>query len=69
MAPPESTSAEAFNQYVSGRLIAVSNLEDNMGALAVQLTVDDLQETNARFRQIAVARERYAPDGMALVQW
>jgi len=25
MAPPESTSAEAFNQHVSGRLIAASN--------------------------------------------
>ncbi len=25
MTPPESTSAEAFNQYVSGKLIAASN--------------------------------------------
>jgi aryl-alcohol dehydrogenase-like predicted oxidoreductase len=43
-------------------------LEDNMGALAVQLTKDDLKETNARFREFAVAGERYTPDMMALVQ-
>jgi aryl-alcohol dehydrogenase-like predicted oxidoreductase len=45
----------------------VRYLEDNMGALAVQLIESDLQETDARFRQIAVAGERYAPDMMALV--
>jgi aryl-alcohol dehydrogenase-like predicted oxidoreductase len=43
-------------------------LEDNMGALAVQLTESDLKETDARFRQIAVAGERYAPEMMALLQ-
>jgi aryl-alcohol dehydrogenase-like predicted oxidoreductase len=42
-------------------------LEDNMGALAVRLTQDDLEETDARFRQITVAGERYAPEMMALV--
>jgi aryl-alcohol dehydrogenase-like predicted oxidoreductase len=46
----------------------VRYLEDNMGALAVQLTQDDLKETNARLRELAVAGERYAPDMMALVQ-
>jgi aryl-alcohol dehydrogenase-like predicted oxidoreductase len=45
----------------------VRYLEDNMGALAVQLIESDLKETDARFRQIAVAGERYAPDMMALV--
>src|SRR5882757_3462730 len=40
----------------------VRYLEDNMGALAVQLTEDDLKETNARLREFAVAGERYAPD-------
>src|SRR6202030_441398 len=43
-------------------------LEDNMGALAVQLTESDLKETDARLREFAVAGERYAPDMMALVQ-
>ena len=43
-------------------------LEDNMGALAVPLTADDLKEVDARFRELAVAGERYAPDMMALVQ-
>jgi len=42
-------------------------LEDNMGALTVQLTESDLKETDARFQQIVVAGERYAPDMMALV--
>jgi aryl-alcohol dehydrogenase-like predicted oxidoreductase len=45
----------------------VRYLEDNMGALAVQLTKSDLEETDARFRQIAVAGERYTPEMMALV--
>jgi hypothetical protein len=39
-----------------------------MGASAVQLTEDDLKETNARLREFTVAGERYAPDMMALVQ-
>jgi aryl-alcohol dehydrogenase-like predicted oxidoreductase len=46
----------------------VRYLEDNMGASAVQLTEDDLKETNARLREFTVAGERYAPDMMALVQ-
>jgi aryl-alcohol dehydrogenase-like predicted oxidoreductase len=45
----------------------VRYLEDNMGALAVQLSESDLQETDARFRQIAVAGERYTPEMMALL--
>ncbi|HZC35214.1 MAG TPA: aldo/keto reductase, partial [Chthoniobacterales bacterium] len=43
-------------------------LEDNMGALAVQLTESDLKETDARFRQITVAGERYTPEMMAMLQ-
>ncbi len=43
-------------------------LEDNMGALAVQMTKQDLKETEARFQQVAVAGDRYAPDMMALLQ-
>src|SRR6202035_5528639 len=42
-------------------------LEDNMGALTVQLTESDLKETDARFQQIAVTGERYAPEMMAHV--
>jgi aryl-alcohol dehydrogenase-like predicted oxidoreductase len=45
----------------------VRYLEDNMGALAVELTESDLEETDARFRQIAVEGERYSPEMMALV--
>jgi aryl-alcohol dehydrogenase-like predicted oxidoreductase len=45
----------------------VRYLEDNMGALAVQLTDQDLKETDARFREVAVAGERYTPDMMAWV--
>ena len=45
----------------------VHYLEDNMGALAVQLTKADLQETDARFREITVAGERYTPEMMAMV--
>ena len=37
------------------------DLEDNMAAAAVQLTESNLKETDARFRQIAVAGELYAP--------
>ena len=43
-------------------------LEDNMGALAVQLTKQDLNETEARFRQMPVAGDRYTPEMMALLQ-
>ena len=42
-------------------------LEDNMGALAVELTAEDLKETDARFGQIKVAGERYAPEMMTMV--
>ncbi len=45
----------------------VRYLEDNMQALAVELTESDLGETDARFRQIAVAGERYTPEMMAMV--
>ena len=43
-------------------------LEDNMGALAVQLTKQDLKETETRFRQMTVAGDRYTPEMMALLQ-
>ena len=43
-------------------------LEDNMGALAVQLTKQDLKETEARFRQMTVAGDRYTPEMMTLLQ-
>ena len=46
----------------------VRYLEDNMGALAVQLTKEDLQETEARFQGTAVAGDRYSPEMMALLQ-
>ena len=46
----------------------VRYLEDNMGALGVHLTQDDLKETEARFKDIAVVGERYAPEMMALLQ-
>jgi len=46
----------------------VRYLEDNMGALAVQLTREDLQETEARFQGTAVAGDRYSPEMMALLQ-
>ena len=42
-------------------------LEDNMGALAVQLTDVDLKETDARLSELEVAGDRYAPDMMKLV--
>jgi len=42
-------------------------LEENMGALNVKLTESDLKEIKARFAQIEVFGERYAPDMMALV--
>jgi aryl-alcohol dehydrogenase-like predicted oxidoreductase len=43
-------------------------LEDNLGALAVQLTKQDLKETEASFRQMTVAGDRYTPEMMALLQ-
>jgi aryl-alcohol dehydrogenase-like predicted oxidoreductase len=46
----------------------VRYLEDNMGALSVQLTNEDLKQTEDRFQRVAVAGERYAPDMMALLQ-
>jgi aryl-alcohol dehydrogenase-like predicted oxidoreductase len=45
----------------------VPYLEDNMGALAVQLTESDLKETDARFQKINVTGERYTPEMMSLV--
>jgi len=42
-------------------------LEDNMAALAVQLSESDLKETDARFQQLSVTGERYTPEMMALV--
>jgi len=45
----------------------VRYLEENMGALTVKLTESDLKEINARFAQMDVFGERYAPDMMALV--
>jgi aryl-alcohol dehydrogenase-like predicted oxidoreductase len=46
----------------------VRYLEENMGALNVKLTANDLKEIKARIAQIEVLGERYAPDLMALVQ-
>lgn len=46
----------------------VRYLEDNMGALAVQLTQEDLRETEARFQGTAVAGDRYSPEMMELLQ-
>ena len=45
----------------------VRYLEENMGAVNVELTERDLSEIAARFAQIPVVGERYAPDMMALV--
>lgn len=46
----------------------VRYLEENMGALAVEFTEQDMQETDARFQQTVVAGERYTPDMMAWLQ-
>lgn len=46
----------------------VRYLEENISALNVKFTESDLKEINARFAQIEVFGERYAPDMMALVQ-
>ena len=45
----------------------VNYLEDNMGALAVQLTDADLKETNETFGELKVAGERYTPEMMTMV--
>ena len=45
----------------------VHYLEDNMGALAVQLTEQDLKETDDRIRGISVTGDRYTPEMMAMV--
>jgi aryl-alcohol dehydrogenase-like predicted oxidoreductase len=42
-------------------------LDDNMGALAVQLTEADLKETNETFGELKVAGERYTPEMMTMV--
>ena len=43
-------------------------LEDNMGALQVNLTETDRKKIGERLAQIQVVGERYAPEMMALVQ-
>jgi aryl-alcohol dehydrogenase-like predicted oxidoreductase len=42
-------------------------LEDNMGALTVQLTEADLKETNETFGALEIAGERYTPEMMKMV--
>jgi len=42
-------------------------LEDNMGALAVQLTEADLKETDETFSRLKVAGDRYTPEMMTMV--
>ena len=42
-------------------------LEDNMGALAVQLTEADLKQTNETLGELKVAGERYTPEMMTMV--
>lgn len=46
----------------------VRYLEDNMGALRVNLTASDRKKIAERFAQIQVVGERYTPEMMALVQ-
>lgn len=46
----------------------VRYLEDNIGALSVRLTEQDFNETDARFREVTVAGERYTPEMMAMLQ-
>jgi aryl-alcohol dehydrogenase-like predicted oxidoreductase len=46
----------------------VRYLEDNMGALQVNLTDNDLKKIAERVSQLKVVGERYTPDMMALVQ-
>jgi aryl-alcohol dehydrogenase-like predicted oxidoreductase len=43
-------------------------LEDNMGALNVQLGDADLKQIAARLAQFEIIGERYTPQMMALVQ-
>jgi aryl-alcohol dehydrogenase-like predicted oxidoreductase len=45
----------------------VRYLEDNMGALAVELTEQDLKEADERIRGISVVGARYTPEMMAMV--
>jgi aryl-alcohol dehydrogenase-like predicted oxidoreductase len=45
----------------------VKYLEDNMGALAVQLTEADLKETDETFSRLKVAGDRYTPEMMTMV--
>jgi aryl-alcohol dehydrogenase-like predicted oxidoreductase len=42
-------------------------LDDNMGAVTVQLTEADLKETNETFGELKVAGERYTPEMMTMV--
>ncbi|HKF26518.1 MAG TPA: aldo/keto reductase [Candidatus Acidoferrum sp.] len=46
----------------------VRYLEDNMGALEVRLTGDDLQKISAKLAEFQIVGERYTPEMMALVQ-
>ena len=46
----------------------VRYLEENMGALRVNLTESDRKNIAERLAQIQVVGERYAPELMALVQ-
>ena len=46
----------------------VRYLEENMGAIHVELTESDRKEIDARVAQIPVVGERYTPENMALVQ-
>ena len=45
----------------------IKYLEDNMGAVAVQLTETDLKETNETFGALKVGGERYTPEMMTMV--
>jgi aryl-alcohol dehydrogenase-like predicted oxidoreductase len=46
----------------------VRYLEENMAALNVNLSQNDLKHIEARLAQIEIVGERYAPQGMSLVQ-
>jgi len=46
----------------------VRYLEDNMGALEVRLTGDELKKISARLAEFEIVGERYTPEMMALVQ-
>jgi aryl-alcohol dehydrogenase-like predicted oxidoreductase len=45
----------------------VKYLEDNMGALKVNLSKTELSEIDAQFQEVPVHGERYTPDMMRLV--